>query len=97
MLKRALTNTIGAFALAVAAVLTTIPMAPSARADWTCDNCDCKCGRCHTPGQGIYCCPCVKSNSTSENSSRRPKAKTFQPKVNSFHLGPSGLKTRGRR
>jgi hypothetical protein len=26
----------------------------------------------------MYCCPCKKSNATSENSNRRPKVKSFQ-------------------
>jgi len=78
MLKRALLSTIGAFGFAAVALVATAPMAP-AKADWTCDNCDCKCGRCHTWGSSsMYCCPCKKSNATSENSNRRPKVKSFQ-------------------
>ena len=77
MLKRVLIRTAGALAVACAAAVATGMTAPRAKADWICDNCDCKCGRCHSIAHGIYCCPCVKSNTGSSNNSR-PKPKSFQ-------------------
>ena len=91
MLKSALTRTIGALALAVAGFVATAATAPAARADWICDNCDCKCGRCHSIARGIYCCPCVKSNTGSQNSSRP------HSKVKSFQQSPSRPKLKRRR
>lgn len=72
MLKSALINMVGALSLA-AAVVATAATAPVARADWICDNCNCKCGRCHSIARGIYCCPCVKTPSKPSNSTPHPK------------------------
>jgi hypothetical protein len=83
MLKRALLGTLGAIALAIAAFAAATPFAPSAQAEYICDNCDCKCGRCHSITKGIYCCPCVTSGTNTNNSSQ-PKLKGFKSKPKPF-------------
>ena len=85
MFKTVLIRTLGALGIAMAAMIATVPMIQTAKAEWTCDNCDCKCGRCHSITRGVYCCPCKKSNSGSENSSRSK----FKAKPKTLQLSPS--------